>query len=142
VILLIVYGCYLFFQLKTHSSMYNEPSQKVPKRVKEGTQKGNVISQLGNMGARHGALGAPTGQDGMTATQPHEGEEEDEAEEPQLSLIGAFVTLGACTVLVALCAEYMVDSIDYITEDGGLPKTFVSTSDPVGTAGPNMSRLA
>lgn len=27
VLLLLVYGAYLFFQLKTHSAMYNEPSK-------------------------------------------------------------------------------------------------------------------
>ena len=35
VILLFVYACYLFFQLKTHSEMFNEESQKVPGRQYE-----------------------------------------------------------------------------------------------------------
>lgn len=32
VLLLVVYGCYLIFQLRTHATMYNEPSKKTPKR--------------------------------------------------------------------------------------------------------------
>jgi Ca2+:H+ antiporter len=32
IILLFVYGCYLFFQLKSHTEIYNRPSPKVEKR--------------------------------------------------------------------------------------------------------------
>jgi hypothetical protein len=37
----------------------------------------------------------------------------------------AIFTLAASTVVVALCAEFMVDSIDAITKNGGISKTFV-----------------
>ncbi|KAL7904212.1 hypothetical protein GGI35DRAFT_463932 [Trichoderma velutinum] len=52
-------------------------------------------------------------------------QEEEEEEEPQLRFWGAIATLAASTAIIAFCAEYMVDSIDAITQNGALPKEFV-----------------
>jgi Ca2+:H+ antiporter len=52
--------------------------------------------------------------------------EEVEPNEPQvLGPIAAGVCLVIVTVLVALCAEYLVDSIDSIVETSGISKTFI-----------------
>merc|ERR1712233_178296 len=52
------------------------------------------------------------------------GNEGGEAEEPQI--LGP-VPAGIClvTVLVAVCAEYLVDSIDSIVQTSGISKTFI-----------------
>ncbi|KAL4885278.1 Sodium/calcium exchanger protein-domain-containing protein [Aspergillus karnatakaensis] len=116
VILLVVYGCYLFFQLKSHTEIYNAPSQKSEKRrqrVAEGDAS-RGIAQIGHMSA------AMAGSNQVTMQNP-----DDEPEEPQLSIWVAIITLTISTVFVALCAEFMVDSIDALTERGGISKTFV-----------------
>ena len=118
VLLLLVYGCYLFFQLKTHSDIYNAPSQKVDKR-RTKVEGGEVSKSLGTMGAGITTMGGPVAQANITKAP------EAEDEEPQLSIWVAMLTLAVSTALVAICAEYMVDSINALTEKGGLSKTFV-----------------
>ena len=51
--------------------------------------------------------------------------DDDEPEEPQLSVLVAILTLAASTVLVALNAEFLVDSINDVTCGGGISKNFV-----------------
>ncbi|KAL4927005.1 calcium/proton exchanger [Aspergillus undulatus] len=116
VILLVVYGCYLFFQLHSHIEIYNAPSQKSEKRrvkVEEGDAH-RGIAQIGHMSA---ALAG--------SNQPPMSNPDDEQEEPQLHIWVAVLTLAISTAFVALCAEFMVDSIDDLTSRGGISKTFV-----------------
>ncbi|KAJ5101592.1 hypothetical protein NUU61_003814 [Penicillium alfredii] len=119
VLLLIVYGCYLFFQLKSHAEMYNRPSPKVEKRrghVTEGdTSRG--LAQIGKMTA------APMG--GQNAQQMSLQDPDDETEEPQLTVVVALITLCCATALIGVCAEFMVDSIDALTATGNIRETFV-----------------
>ncbi|KAM0431832.1 hypothetical protein ACHAPT_005083 [Fusarium lateritium] len=131
VILLIVYGAYLIFQLKTHQSVFAEESQKVA--AKPWSRGGP-----GSSGIRQGLMvpGALVG-GGMTGRDENErltdmimnperlDNEEDEEEEPQLHFWVAVATLTFATVLIALCAEFMVDSIDAVTKDGGVSEEFV-----------------
>ncbi|KAF9887018.1 hypothetical protein FE257_010634 [Aspergillus nanangensis] len=118
VILLVVYGCYLFFQLKTHAEIYNAPSQKVEKRRQKITE-GDAslgIAQIGKMTATLA---------GQNAQQMEVQKPEEEPEEPQLHIYVAVLTLVISTAFVGLCAEFMVDSIDAITARGGISETFV-----------------
>ncbi|KAL1986353.1 hypothetical protein VTN96DRAFT_6585 [Rasamsonia emersonii] len=117
VILLVVYGAYLFFQLKSHVEIYNKPSEKTEKRGNKKSEgdASKGLAQIGMMGA---SLAGKNEHVQMV-------EPEEETEEPQLHIAVAVFTLAASTALVAVCAEFMVDSIDKITEDGGLSKTFV-----------------
>ncbi|MCJ1393236.1 hypothetical protein MMC18_006108 [Xylographa bjoerkii] len=81
IIMLILYVLYLFFQLKTHSYIFDEEDQ---------------------------------------------GDGEEEPEEAQiLSPWAAGVALVVVTVLVAVCAEYLVDSIDAIVQTAHISKTFI-----------------
>ncbi len=82
IILLILYILYLFFQLKTHSNLFDAESQ------------------------------------------PEEEEEED-TETHILSPFSAGVAMVVITVIVAICAEYLVDSIDAIVETTHISKTFI-----------------
>ncbi|KAK5007593.1 hypothetical protein LTR28_005099 [Elasticomyces elasticus] len=53
-------------------------------------------------------------------------QEPDDADVPRLTIVGALITLGASTVLVALCAEFMVSSIDSLTTgSNGIKEEFV-----------------
>jgi len=79
IILLILYCLYLFFQLKTHASFFDEESQ-----------------------------------------------DEEAPKEPEiLTPIPAAIALILITVCVAVCAEYLVGSIDAIVESAHISKTFV-----------------
>lgn len=85
IIMLILYCLYLFFQLKTHASLFDAEAQ-------EGG----------------------------------DGEGEGESKEPEiLGPIPATICLILVTVLVAVCAEYLVDSIDSIVASSGISKTFI-----------------
>jgi Ca2+:H+ antiporter len=79
VILLILYILYLFFQLKTHSNLFDAESQA----------------------------------------------EEEEKETHILSPWSAGIAMVVITVIVAICAEYLVDSIDAIVETAHISKTFI-----------------
>lgn len=81
-ILLILYGLYLFFQLKTHAKLFD----------------------------------AESGEDGGDGAE----------KEPEiLGPFAAGVCLVLVTLLVAVCAEYLVGSIDSIVKTSGISKTFI-----------------
>lgn len=120
VLLLIVYGAYLFFQLKTHTDMYNEPSKKVGKR-RTHVKKGDVSKVMAQGGAN---MSAASGGE-VTQENPMQ-QNDDDKDKPQLSIWVAIFTLGLSTALVAVCAEFMVHSINALTEGPhGISKTFV-----------------
>ena len=79
IILLFIYISYLFFQLKTHSDLFDDAE------AQEGDEEG---AQL-------------------------------------LNVWGAVAVLVVVTLLVAICADYLVDSIDSIVESTGISKTFI-----------------
>ncbi|KAG5952156.1 hypothetical protein E4U53_001477 [Claviceps sorghi] len=132
VILLIVYGAYLFFQLKTHQKVFNEESQKVA--AKPWSHGG-----IGNGAVKQG-LAMPSALMGYAMTDQNENqrlsrmlmnqrlleaEDDEEGEEPQLHFFVALAALTVSTVIIAFCAECMVDSIDEVTKNGGLKEEFV-----------------
>jgi len=75
IIMLIIYGLFLFFQLKTHKKLYESP-------------------------------------------------DEEEEEEKGMTWPAALFVLAGITVLVAVCSEFLVDSIDGITTAWGISETF------------------
>lgn len=120
IILLLVYGSYLFFQLKTHTAMYNEPSKKGEKFSTNKKEKGATLQNIARMGA---GSAAATGGHVNQSNLVHNDEEEEEEETPSLSVIGALVTLAAATVLIAFCSEFMVSGIDAIS--GTISEEFI-----------------
>ena len=78
IILLLLYILFLFFQLRSHSYLFDE-----------------------------------------------EAAADEESEAHILSPVSAGVALAVITVLVAVCAEYLVDSIDDIVETAHISKTFI-----------------
>ena len=127
VLLLLVYGAYLFFQLKTHADMYNEPSKKVERRQKKKDVKAGVAKIGAGMPGTSGATSRDA--DGSNAQDSPlrypDKADKDQKDEPQLHIWVAVATLAISTALVAVCAEFMVDSINAITAEGGISKTFV-----------------
>lgn len=135
IILLFVYGGYLLFQLKTHSSVFAEESQKVAgkpfnfrgnKDLKEGAIAQGLVGPAGMVGGH----AVPTHGNNENIRNhldnaPHLEDEEEEGEEPQLHFIVAVATLVISTVIIAFCAEYMVDGISAITEGDKVSKEFV-----------------
>ncbi|KAL3423952.1 calcium/proton exchanger [Phlyctema vagabunda] len=130
VILLVVYGGYLLFQLKTHNAMFNEPSQKVPMRPrKNAVPEGALAKGL----AKSGGMIAGPGRAQLSDRPPNDElvnhnayeEADDEEEEPQLHLLVAWATLAGSTAIIGLCAEFMVDSISALTGSGGISEEFV-----------------
>lgn len=133
VILLVVYAGYLYFQLKTHSSIFAEESQKVPMRPSKRALDPHAIKK--GMVGPAGLMGLPgVNEEGasnniklrqMLNANPAVDEDDEEGEDPQLSFTVAVITLVGSTVLIAFCAEFLVDSIQYVTASGGISKEFL-----------------
>lgn len=130
VILLVVYGAFLYFQLSTHKEMFNIESQKVAKKPrKNALPEGALAKGL----AKVGGVGAGTGRpqvenrpsnDELLYRDAYQ-EEEEEPEEPQLHIVVAWATLAISTAIIGICAEFMVDGIASITKDNKVPVEFV-----------------
>ncbi|GAW10023.1 Calcium proton exchanger [Lentinula edodes] len=103
-ILLFIYASYLFFQLYSHATLYTDdgvpPSIPYPKKKAEGAE-----SQVGG---------------DLEQSKPVEDEET-----PQMSLYTTIALLVIVTVLVAVTAEWLVDSIDGLTATGAIQEEFV-----------------
>ncbi|CAE6437998.1 unnamed protein product [Rhizoctonia solani] len=122
VVLLIIYGGYLFFQLWSHAHLYDEgehagfaePSTAYPNTGR--SLKGIAMNAMRRRKA-----------DEEQPAEPSEvkKEKEEEVEEPKLNVASAVGLLVVVTVLVAFTAEYLVDSIDGVTEGGAISKEFV-----------------
>ncbi|KHN94198.1 Sodium/calcium exchanger membrane region [Metarhizium album ARSEF 1941] len=127
VILLIVYTAYLIFQLHTHHEVFNEQSQKVP--AKPWTNSVSIKQGLAMPSALMSHAMPDQGQNErlskMIMNPGSLDEDDDQDDDPQLSLMVALGTLTISTVVIAFCAESMVGSIDSITKSGGLTQEFV-----------------
>lgn len=113
IILLLVYASYLGFQLKTHSSLYNAPSEKTPVRRPRKQPAHALVNSSAAVGS------APITGSGIP-TAPDE-----DVEVPELTLWAAVTLLAASTVLVALCAECLVSSIDHLVTSLNISRVFV-----------------
>lgn len=71
--------------------MYNEPSQKAPKKSDGKKEAGDAARGIAAIGAGPGA----------SITGGEDLHEEEEEETPQLSILGALITLAGSTVLIA-----------------------------------------
>lgn len=128
VILLFVYACYLFFQLKTHSTTYNAPSVKVEKKSLIRSQPTDVSKGVAMVGAGNAATPGRSINNNDLETnhkRSDEDEEDEEEEQPSLSTIGAMATLVISTALIGLCSEYVVESIDYVASHNHVPLEFI-----------------
>ena len=110
VILLVVYGGYLIFQLRTHSDMFNEESKKVAMRPRKGAvQEGAVFKGLAKVGGQSAGVGV-SNRDGPMMQENALELEAEEPEEPQLHIAVAWATLAGATAIIGLCAGTSVIS--------------------------------
>lgn len=57
--------------------------------------------------------------------QPEEGDDENEQEEPTIGPVAAIAVLVVTTLLVTVCADYLVDSIDDLVTTSGISRAFI-----------------
>ncbi|KAI9652275.1 MAG: hypothetical protein M1829_001684 [Trizodia sp. TS-e1964] len=100
IILLILYIMYLVFQLKTHSNLFEASSESEHHTDPESANN--------------------EGQEDV-----NNGVQEEAEEDEHMSTWGAAGVLVLVTLLVAVCAEYLVDSIESVVETAHISKTFI-----------------
>ncbi|KAJ7475750.1 Calcium/proton exchanger [Mycena latifolia] len=111
-VLLFIYGSYLFFQLYSHATLYGDKSDDIIKSTKYAPREKKV---------KDGDRNSSTVFFVVETTK----EEEEEEVIPQLSLFMSFGLLAVVAVVVAVTAEWLVDSIDGLTKGGVISKEFV-----------------
>ncbi|KAI8946449.1 calcium/proton exchanger [Xylaria longipes] len=108
IILLLIYVLYLWFQLRTHHNLFgNGPAEAGPAQTQE------VEAEQGEAGARN---------PDVARSQEQDEESENEAVMSPWSAAGVLVVT---TVLVSICADYLVESIDSLVERGGISRSFI-----------------
>ncbi|GAP84785.1 putative Ca2+:h+ antiporter [Rosellinia necatrix] len=119
IILLLIYFLYLLFQLKTHSAMFNEESQKVPKKAifkkRQDGPEHALASGIAQLGASYAGVRDVDGNPIRPTTPDPVSEEAEDEEEPTLHLFVALASLTISTVIIALCAEGLVSGIEPIS---------------------------
>jgi Ca2+:H+ antiporter len=148
IILLFIYGCYLVFQLVSHQDLFDDKHENVVQSIKYAPKKDKKSKESSSSGAAstaeannagttestmtNGSGAVPNGAtDGLAnggrdvEAGKEKQEEEEESEEPQLSVPFTLGLLVVVTVVVAITAEFLVDSIDGLTDKGGISKEFV-----------------
>ncbi|PPQ69173.1 hypothetical protein CVT26_003547, partial [Gymnopilus dilepis] len=141
VVLLFIYAGYLSFQLYSHAALYDDknnafkttnytsPKFRIPRRLKhfhKDAEAGNVEANNTNgTTSVESSQTLPTIENRVQDIHAPIPEREEEVETPMLSLwmtIGLLVTV---TVLVAVTAEFLVDSITGLTATGHISTEFV-----------------
>ncbi len=110
IILLLIYVLYLWFQLRTHHNLFRNESPSVKAKP---TQIEEAETGLGETGI---AIS------GVARNEEQDEESEDEAVMSPWSAAGVLVVT---TVLVSICADYLVESIDSLVERGGISRSFI-----------------
>ncbi|TFY61310.1 hypothetical protein EVG20_g7102 [Dentipellis fragilis] len=111
IVLLFIYGAYLFFQLFSHKNLYEDTHPNVQKSVRYAPRHEKANTE-------------PVTESTVSDPEAHV-EEEEEEEKPQMSVPMTIGLLVVVTVLVAVTAEWLVDSINGLTESGSISKEFV-----------------
>ncbi|SCZ87722.1 BZ3500_MvSof-1268-A1-R1_Chr2-2g05188 [Microbotryum saponariae] len=112
ILLLLTYGAYLSFQLFTHPHLYVEAAQQdngedFTKKLKLGRKEKTAFKPAKSVRKPRQAL-----------VDPEEGavQDDDDEEVPTLTLWAAVGLLVVATVLIAITAEFLVSSINGLTE--------------------------
>ncbi|KZT51977.1 calcium/proton exchanger [Calocera cornea HHB12733] len=134
VILLVIYGCYLFFTLYTHADTLqeeddiNKSNHYKPRLGKDGKEKPRLSWPRPWNWGRRSVLPIVTtngdeekGPTVSTASTP----KENVVELPKLTLTMTIVLLVVVTVLVGVTSEFLVDSIDSVVATGALSEEWV-----------------
>jgi Ca2+:H+ antiporter len=143
VILLLIYAAYLSFQLYSHTALYDDKGVHSVRTTKYASPKFRIPRR---MHMRHfkdpeamQPQAAQFGTESMESSQtlpphtrfveePHIPIDEKEEEEEAIPMLSLWMTIGlliSVTVLVAVTAEWLVDSINGLTSTGPITKEFV-----------------
>ncbi|KAG6864379.1 hypothetical protein C0991_010030 [Blastosporella zonata] len=122
IILLFIYGSYLVFQLYSHTSLYDDHGEDITKSTVYSPRSDNhPMTRIKKKAEKLG----------FHSSEPHNGDVEsggekgDHEETPQMNVWTTLGLLAVVTVLVAVTAEFLVDSINGMTDAGGISKEFV-----------------
>ena len=136
ILMVSMYICYLYFQLKTHSESFTSPSNGdggdvgIPIRAESLTrtrsteaEEDTLNSDNRNADRRNMSLGGVR----SLAEEPLLGEDyaDDLVIEPVLSLPGALGGLTLVTIAVAACSEYLTGSIEAVASSTQINKSFL-----------------
>ena len=129
VVILISYGLWLLFQLKTNRSMFREPAKPSLKRPslkrKLEIEEGGAFRGIAQIGAGTvAASGGGVNQEQLVRDSNAEAED-DEIDEPQLNLPTAIATLTVSTALIGFNTSFATDSIQGVLQHAGLSETFL-----------------
>jgi len=132
IILLFIYCAYLFFQLYSHTVLYDDNGQDVFRSTKYNRKKKekaakdtDTTDHAQDAGSSNEHSSHRDEEQGISVLNGNESEGDEEKEEPELNLLMALFLLAVVTVLVAVTAEWLVDSIGGLTDKGGISKEFV-----------------
>ncbi|KAG1873021.1 calcium/proton exchanger [Suillus subalutaceus] len=140
-LLVIFYASYLVFQLLSHKALYDDDNEDVQQtkgytgenpfqllRTRKNIKDGETASSPSSAqdGEASTTLSRPADADPDVEPGIHSTSVEAEApEQPLMSLAVCLLLLVVVTVLVAVTAEFLVDSIDGLTSSGSINKEFV-----------------
>ncbi|KAF8349146.1 Calcium/proton exchanger [Amanita rubescens] len=126
VILLFIYCAYLIFQLYSHTILYdgNTDTFQSTKYHLKKKDKGE------NQPSGDATQSAVASSEEVSSHAGHRDEEqrdesEDEDETPEMNFLAALFWLAVVTALVAVTAEWLVDSINGLTTSGKIQQEFV-----------------
>ncbi|KAI9511839.1 calcium/proton exchanger [Russula earlei] len=118
VILLFIYLCYLVFQLVSHKDLYKDDASTIQQTV---PYRGKMARRLHT----HDPESHPASSSPPPDHRSEAGQTGDDDEKPKMGVRTTIVLLGVVTVVVAVTAEFLVDSIDGLTSTGHISKGFV-----------------
>lgn len=105
-ILLILYLMYLYFQLKSHRFLFDKINNP-KKRNNNNNADPNNPNNLNNPESNN------------------QEQQEEEQVQKTLTPIAALTTLIVVTIVVSLCADYLVEAIEPVVKQSGISKTFI-----------------
>ena len=131
-----VYASYLVFQLFSHKSLYDDKNDQTAKSIKytgpsakerifgrkEATEGGTSKEPANHHPDDDLGQGTDVEQQGITVTDE---DDEEKEETPELSVPVTIILLVVVTALVAVTAEWLVDSIDGLASGHGISKEFI-----------------
>jgi Ca2+:H+ antiporter len=120
VLMLLAYTAYLWFGLRSHSEIFNTPSQKAEKRALRGSERHDIEAAI----AAVGWTAAVTVGGQATYERPYPA---PEAEDPQPHMVFpmVFFILFAFTALLAICTQFATDNLQGLVEQTAATQTFV-----------------
>ena len=123
VLLIFVYGAFVFFQLVTHGEVFNAPHEKSEKRQGFKIDRRDASKGIAIIGAAFAA--STQGERVQVPTSEPEDEDVDDIAFPSLSLPIASLTLIISTTLLAFNIDAAVNSIDQLSQQAHIPKSFI-----------------